>query len=92
MKCQLITGFEKFLGGFLISQRVLPNPHRIPCCCLFFFSFVKFVSHVECMPYARGGTLNVEVIGMLVGNSVLENAKKYPDFDFKPLKIPELQF
>ena len=36
-----------------------------------------------------GGTLNVEVIGMLVGN-FLENPKKYPDFDFKPLKIPKL--
>ena len=31
------------------------------------------------------GTLNVEVIGMLVG-IFLENPKKYPDFDFKPLK------
>ena len=29
-----------------------------------------------------GGTLNVEVIGMLVGN-FLENPKKYPDFDLK---------
>ena len=34
----------------------------------------------------QGGTLNAEVIGMLVGN-FLENPKKYPDFDFKPLKI-----
>ena len=32
-----------------------------------------------------GGTLNVEVIGMLVGN-FLGNPKKYSDFDFKPLK------
>ena len=31
------------------------------------------------------GTLNVEVTSMLVGN-FLENPKKYPDFDFKPLK------
>ena len=34
-----------------------------------------------------GGTLNVEVIGMLVGN-VLENPKKYSDF--KALKIPKV--
>ena len=40
---------------------------------------------------ARGGTLNVEVIGMLVG-IFLENPKKCPDFDLKPLKIPKLQF
>ena len=33
----------------------------------------------------RGGTLNVEVIGMLVG-TFLENSKKPWDFDFKPLK------
>ena len=32
-----------------------------------------------------GGTLNIEKIGMLVGN-VLENPKNYPDFDFKHLK------
>ena len=39
-----------------------------------------------------GGTLNVEVIGMLVG-SFLENPKKYPDFDFKPLKkYPDCNF
>ena len=38
-----------------------------------------------------GGTLNVEVAGVLVGN-FLENPKKYPDFDFQPLKIPKLQF
>ena len=38
-----------------------------------------------------GGTLNVEVIGMLVGN-FLQSPKKYPDFDFKHLKIPKLQF
>ena len=38
-----------------------------------------------------GGTLNVEVIGILVGN-FLENPKKYPDFDFKLLKIPKSQF
>ena len=30
-----------------------------------------------------GGTLNVEVIDMVVGN-FLENPKKYPHFDFKP--------
>ena len=36
-------------------------------------------------------TLNVEVVGMLVGY-FLENPKKYPDFDFKPLKVPKLQF
>ena len=36
-------------------------------------------------PGGGGGTLNVEVIGMLVGN-FLKNPKKYPDFDFKPLK------
>ena len=34
---------------------------------------------------APGGTLNVEVIGILIRN-VLENPKKYPDFDSKPLK------
>ena len=35
---------------------------------------------------ARGGALNVEVIGMLVG-TFLENPKtEYPDFDLKPLK------
>ena len=28
---------------------------------------------------------------MLVGN-FLKNPKKYPDFNFKPLKIPKLQF
>ena len=38
-----------------------------------------------------GGTLNVEVIGILVRN-FLENPKKYPNFDFKPLKILKLQF
>ena len=37
-----------------------------------------------------GGTLNVEVIGMLVGNFFWRTLK-YPDFDFKPLKIPKLQ-
>ena len=31
-----------------------------------------------------GGTLNVEVIGMLVGN-FLGSPKRYPDFDFKAL-------
>ena len=36
-----------------------------------------------------GGTLNVEVIGMLVGN-FLENPKKYPDFDFKPLENTQI--
>ena len=41
--------------------------------------------------YPGGGTLNVEVIGMLVGNFFVR-PKKYPDFDFKPLKIPKLQF
>ena len=35
------------------------------------------------------GTLNVEVIGMLVGN-FLENPKKYPDFDFNPLKNTQI--
>ena len=32
-----------------------------------------------------------EVVGMLIG-IFLENPKKYSDFDFKPLKIPKLQF
>ena len=36
-----------------------------------------------------GGTLNVEVIGMLV-EIVLENPKKYPNFDFKPLKNTQI--
>ena len=36
-----------------------------------------------------GGALNVEVTGMLVGN-FLENPKKYPDFDFKPLKNTQI--
>ena len=36
-----------------------------------------------------GRTLNVEVIGMLVGN-FLENPKRYPKFDFKPLKNTEI--
>ena len=40
---------------------------------------------------APGGTLNVEVIGMFVGN-FLENPKKYPDFDFKPQKYPNCNF
>ena len=35
------------------------------------------------------GTLNAEVIGMLVG-IFLENPKKYPDFDFKPLKNTQI--
>ena len=39
-----------------------------------------------------GGTLNVEVIGMLVGTFFYKTLKKYPDFDFKLLKIPKLQF
>ena len=37
----------------------------------------------------RVGTLNVEVISMLVEN-VIENPKKYPDFDFKPLKNTQI--
>ena len=36
-----------------------------------------------------GGTLNVEVIGMLVEN-FLKISKKYPDFDFKPLKTTQI--
>ena len=36
-----------------------------------------------------GGTLNVAVTGMLVGN-FLENPKKYPDFDFKPLQNTQI--
>ena len=36
-----------------------------------------------------GGTLNVEVIGMLVG-IFLENPKKYSDFDFKPIKNAQI--
>ena len=48
---------------------------------------VKFLKRGKVPP---GGTLNVEMIGVLVGN--LENPKKYPDLDFKPLKIPKLQF
>ena len=36
-----------------------------------------------------GGTLNVEVIGMLV-RIFSENPKKYPDFDFKPLKNTQI--
>ena len=36
-----------------------------------------------------GGTLNVDVAGMLVGN-FLENPKNYPGFDFKPLKNTEI--
>ena len=41
----------------------------------------------------RGGgvTLNVEVIGMLVGN-FLESPKIYPDFDFKTPKYPNCNF
>ena len=35
------------------------------------------------------GTLNAEVLGMLIGN-FQENHKKYPDFNFKYLKIPKL--
>ena len=42
------------------------------------------------IPGGGGGrNLNVEVIGMLVGN-FLENPKKYSDLDFKALKIPKL--
>ena len=44
---------------------------------------------VECDP--GGGHCNVEVIGMIVGNFFWKNPKKYPDFDFKPLKIPQLR-
>ena len=36
-----------------------------------------------------GDTLNVEVIGMLVGN-FLENSKKYSDLDFKALKNTQI--
>ena len=36
-----------------------------------------------------GGTLNVEVMGMLVGN-FFGNPKKYPDFDLKPLKNTQI--
>ena len=40
-----------------------------------------------------GGTLNVEVVGMVCSSDIfLENLKIYPDFDFKPLIIPKLQF
>ena len=35
-------------------------------------------------------TPNVEVIGMLIRIFFLENHKKYPNFDFKPLKILRL--
>ena len=38
----------------------------------------------------RGETPNLEVIGMLIGKCFLNNHKKYPDFDFKPLKIPQI--
>ena len=37
-----------------------------------------------------GGLLNEKVIGMLVGNLLGKTLKKYPDFDFKTLKIPKL--
>ena len=36
-----------------------------------------------------GGTLNVEMMCMLVGN-FFENSKKYPDFDFKHLKNTQI--
>ena len=37
-----------------------------------------------------GGTLSVEVIGMLVGNFCgKQNPEKYPDFDFKAIKVPK---
>ena len=42
------------------------------------------------IPVGEGGTLNVEMIGMLVGNVFLENPPKYSDLDFKALKIPKL--
>ena len=37
-----------------------------------------------------GGTLNVEVIGMLVGNMFWKTLKNTSDFDFIALKIPKL--
>ena len=37
-----------------------------------------------------GGTLNVEVIGIFSLEIFLENPKKYPDFDFKPLKNTQI--
>ena len=60
---------------------------------LFTFGQIQFShSNSNHLGGEGGGTLNVKVIGMLVGNFFLENTKKYPDFDFKPLKIPILQF
>ena len=37
----------------------------------------------------REKTPNVEAIGMLIRIFSLENHKKYPNFDFKPLKYPD---
>ena len=54
------------------------------------FHSVRQISLIA-LPPLRFPALNVEVIGMLVG-IFLKNPKKYPDFDFKPLKIPKLQF
>ena len=44
---------------------------------------------VQCNILGGGGTLNVEVIGMLVGN-FFGNPKKYPNFDFKALKNTQI--
>ena len=48
------------------------------------------ISVIISMKKSRGGTLNVEVIGMLVGIFFLENPEKYPDFDFKTLKNTQI--
>ena len=49
---------------------------------------------IETLRFTPGqGILNVEVIHRYARQKLfLENPKKYPDFDFKPLKIPKLQF
>ena len=56
-------------------------------------TFNKCFGNTVCFAYlypgGGGGTLNVEVIGMLVEN-FLENPKKYPEFDFKPLKNTQI--
>ena len=63
-------------------------------------TIVSFFAHYRKSPPPRnliftirllspGGTLNVEVIGMLVGNC-FGNPKQYPDFDFKLLKNTQI--
>ena len=54
---------------------------------LFFGSYLG--DRTQCCS-ARGGTLNVEVIGMLVKIFFWKILKKYLDFDFKPLKNTQI--